>query len=167
MIEVKGRRKLGAAWEVRAQATVEMAVVAPVLLVLALVTYNLMQFVNATARFDRVAPDIVVAHGVAFLGGEGDAISSQQDVESAIQRQLAQAMDGCGVDIEVRVIEGGESDSDGLLGMMGALRTYRCSMIYTPWPGSWSIAGIALDAPFALTHVREVTVDPWRSGVIA
>ena len=48
-----------------AQATVEMAVVTPVLLVLALIAYNVMLFAGAVARFDRVVPDIVLAHAVA------------------------------------------------------------------------------------------------------
>ena len=48
--------------EERAQATVEMAVVTPVLLVLALIAYNVMIFAGAVARFDRVVPDIVLAH---------------------------------------------------------------------------------------------------------
>ena len=39
--------------EERAQATVEMAVVAPILLVLALIVYNVMIFASAVARFDR------------------------------------------------------------------------------------------------------------------
>ncbi len=51
--------------EERAQATVEMAVVTPVLLVLALIVYNVMIFASAVARFDRVVPDIVLAHAVA------------------------------------------------------------------------------------------------------
>lgn len=42
--------------EERAQATVEMAVVTPVLLVLALIVYNVMIFAGAVARFDRPAP---------------------------------------------------------------------------------------------------------------
>jgi Flp pilus assembly protein TadG len=37
--------------EERAQATVEMAVVTPVLLVLALIVYNVMIFASAVARF--------------------------------------------------------------------------------------------------------------------
>ena len=53
--------------EERAQATVEMAVVTPVLLVLALIVYNVMIFASAVARFDRVVPDIVLAHA----GGGG------------------------------------------------------------------------------------------------
>lgn len=54
--------------EERAQATVEMAVVTPVLLVLALIVYNVMVFASAVARFDRVVPDIVLAHAVAPSG---------------------------------------------------------------------------------------------------
>ena len=50
------------------RATVEMAVVAPVLIVLALIVYNIMMFLSATARFDRVAPDIVLAHAVSPVG---------------------------------------------------------------------------------------------------
>ena len=57
--------------EERAQATVEMAMIVPVLLVLALIVYNVMIFAGAVARFDRVVPDIVLAHAVA-PDGEGD-----------------------------------------------------------------------------------------------
>lgn len=42
--------------EERAQATVEIAVVTPVLLVLALIVYNVMIYASAVARFDRVVP---------------------------------------------------------------------------------------------------------------
>ena len=61
--------------EDRAQATVEMAVVAPVMLVLALIVYNVMMFVSATARFDRVAPDVVLAHGLAPAGDATGVLS--------------------------------------------------------------------------------------------
>ena len=61
--------------EDRAQAAVEMAVVAPVMLVLALIVYNVMMFVSATARFDRVAPDVVLAHGVAPAGDATGVLS--------------------------------------------------------------------------------------------
>lgn len=60
--------------EERAQATVEMAVVTPVLLVLALIVYNVMIFASAVARFDRVVPDIVLAHAVASEGGATKAL---------------------------------------------------------------------------------------------
>lgn len=144
--------------EPRAQATVEMAVVAPVLIVLALIVYNTMQFMAATARFDRVAPDIVLAHGVAP--------ASDADAVSVIAAQLETAMQGYDLEIEVEC-ERDDSQGETLLSLAGPLKTYRCIMRYRPWPGALSIAGVELGAPAFLMHERPVVVDPWRSGVIA
>lgn len=149
--------------EERAQATVEMAFVVPVLLVLALIVYNIMLFVAATARFDRIAPDIVAAHAVS-PSGEGDG--SADDGVSVIESQIEGAMAGYDVEIEVTCTEGGASSGDDLLTLIGGLRTYRCSMRMRPWPSSLSIAGVDLGAPVALAHHRDVTVDPWRPGVV-
>lgn len=151
------------AGEERAQATVEMAFVVPVLLVLALIVYNIMLFVAATARFDRIAPDIVAAHAVS-PSGEGDG--SADDGVSVIESQIEGAMAGYDVEIEVTCTEGGASSGDDLLTLIGGLRTYRCSMRMRPWPSSLSIAGVDLGAPVALAHHRDVTVDPWRPGVV-
>lgn len=65
--------------EERAQATVEIAVVTPVLLVLALIVYNVMIYASAVARFDRVVPDIVLAHAVAPSGRATKALSMPGD----------------------------------------------------------------------------------------
>lgn len=149
--------------EERAQATVEMAVVVPVLLVLALIVYNIMLFVAATARFDRIAPDIVAAHAVS-PSGESDG--STDDSVGVIESQIEGAMAGYDVEIEVTCTEGGASSGDDLLTLIGGLRTYRCSMRMRPWPSSLSIAGVDLGAPVALAHHRDVTVDSWRPGVV-
>lgn len=159
----RANRRCGLAGEERAQATVEMAVVVPVLLVLALIVYNIMLFVVATARFDRIAPDIVAAHAVS-PSGEGDG--SADDGVSVIESQIEGAMAGYDVEIEVACTEGGASSGDDLLTLIGGLRTYRCSMRMRPWPSSLSIAGVDLGAPVALAHHRDVTVDPWRPGVV-
>lgn len=151
------------AGEERAQATVEMAVVIPVLLVLALIVYNIMLFVAATARFDRIAPDIVAAHAVS-PSGESDG--STDDSVGVIESQIEGAMAGYDVEIEVTCTEGGTSSGDDLLTLIGGLRTYRCSLRMRPWPSSLSIAGVDLGAPVALAHHRDVTVDPWRPGVV-
>ncbi|MBM6783939.1 hypothetical protein H6A08_06145 [Enorma massiliensis] len=140
-----------------------MAVVVPVLLVLALIVYNIMLFVAATARFDRIAPDIVAAHAVS-PSGEGDGPAD--DGVSVIESQIEGAMAGYDVEIEVTCTEGGASSGDDLLTLIGGLRTYRCSMRMRPWPSSLSIAGVDLGAPVALAHHRDVTVDPWRPGVV-
>lgn len=159
----RANHRCSLAGEERAQATVEMAVVVPVLLVLALIVYNIMLFVAATARFDRIAPDIAAAHAVS-PSGEGDG--SADDGVSVIESQIEGAMAGYDVEIEVTCTEGGASSGDDLLTLIGGLRTYRCSMRMRPWPSSLSIAGVDLGAPVALAHHRDVTVDPWRPGVV-
>lgn len=148
-----------------AQATVEMVAVVPVLLVLALIAFNLMRFTAATARFDRVAPDIVLAHGVSTQGSDGAGLDDG-GVES-IRSELERAMDGQGVGIEVSYADrAGDHSGDGVLSLAGALRTYSCTMEYEPWPSGLSVAGVSMGAPAMLRHVREVTVDPWRPGVL-
>lgn len=149
--------------EERAQATVEMAMIMPVLLVLALIVYNVMIFAGAVARFDRVVPDIVLAHAVA-PGGEGD--DSVVDASATVQAQIRDAMEGYELEIEVSSEQGAAATDGGLLSLSGTFRTYTCTMRYEPWPGSLSIAGFSLGAPAVLTHERAVTVDPWRPGVV-
>ena len=149
--------------EERAQATVEMAMIMSVLLVLALIVYNVMIFDGAVARFDRVVPDIVLAHAVA-PGGEGD--DSVVDASATVQAQIRDAMEGYELEIEVSSEQGAAATDGGLLSLSGTFRTYTCTMRYEPWPGSLSIAGFSLGAPAVLTHERAVTVDPWRPGVV-
>ena len=149
--------------EERAQATVEMAMITPVLLVLALIVYNVMIFAGAVARFDRVVPDIVLAHAVS-PGGEGD--DSVVDASATVQAQIQDAMEGYELQIEVSSEQGTAATDGGLLSLSGTFRTYTCTMRYEPWPGSLSIAGFSLGAPAVLTHERAVTVDPWRPGVV-
>lgn len=149
--------------EERAQAVVEMVIVAPVMLVVALIVYNVMLFAAATARFDRVAPDIVLAHGVSPSGGER-APSAVAVAE--ISAQLEQAMGEYAVEIEVCASDAGASAGESLLTLVGSLRTYTCTMRYAPWPSGFSLAGVAFGAPAFLIHERAVTVDPWRPGVV-
>ena len=149
--------------EERAQATVEMAIVTPVLLVLALIVYNIMVFAGAVARFDRVVPDIVLAHAVA-PGGEGD--DGSIDASARVQAEIQTAMEGYDLQIEVSSERGTGTADSGLLSLSGTFRTYTCTMSYKPWPGALSIAGVSLGAPTTLAHERAVTVDPWRPGVV-
>lgn len=147
--------------ETRAQAVVEMAVVTPVLIVLALIVYNIMLFVSATARFDRVVPDIVIAQAVSPSGELGS-----DDVSGRIAEQIEDAMDGYDIEVEVASDGEGESGDDSLFTLVGGLRTYRCVMRMRTWPGSLTIAGVDMGAPLELSHGRDVVVDPWRPGVV-
>ena len=149
-----------AALSERAQAMVEMAVVVPVLVVLALIVYNLGVFVAATARFDRVAPDIVLARAVSAGEGEGEPAD-------IVRSALAEAMEGFDVEVEVtEEIEEGEGPAGALISLVAPLRTYRCVMRYAPWPSRFSIAGVEARVPAFLSHERAVTVDVWHSGVV-
>ena len=123
--------------EKRAQATVEMAVVAPVMIVLALIVYNLMQFACAVARFDRVAPDIVLAQGVSPQGDA--ALGKTATVESALQ----EAMGPYTVQVAV-TNEADEASGTELLSLVAAPRRYHCEMTFEPWPQNIAIAGVAL-----------------------
>lgn len=145
-----------------AQAVVEAAVVLPVLIVLALVAYNLMRFSNAVARFDRLAPDMVLIHGVSPAGEN----LSPGAAARVVEEELAAAMDD--VDLEIEVIcEDASAGASGNLSLSGSLATFRCSMRYRPWPSGFSIAGVDLGAPVVLEYERDVVVDPWKPGVVA
>ena len=146
--------------ETRAQAMVEMVVVVPVLLVLALITYNIMLFLSAVARFDRVAPDIVLAHAAAPAG------VSETSAADKVASELERAMGFYDVDVDVTCVEDGQTGAEALFALVGGQRTYRCALAFTPWPSGFTIAGVSLGAPLKLEHVREVVVDPWRPGVV-
>lgn len=150
--------------EERAQATVEMAVVVPVLIVLALIVYNIMIFVSAVARFDRVVPDIAIAQGIS-VSASSNRDSADAEARKAVKTQIEHAMDGYDVQIQV-ASDAGKEDGDSMLALVGATKTYVCTMRYSPWPSRLSIAGIDLGAPAILSHERRVTVDPWRPGVL-
>lgn len=147
----------------KAQAVVEAAIVIPVLLVLALAVYNLMVFTAATARFDRVAPDAVIAHGVSPVTG-GDVRAFDQALD-AIAQEIKAGMGAYEVAVEVTG-DAGTSGGGALLSFGAPLKTYTCVLRYRPWPSAFSIAGVDLGAPLELSHERSITVDPWHPGVI-
>lgn len=145
-----------------AQAVVEAAIVLPVLIVLALVAYNLMKFSNAVARFDRIAPDMVLMHGVSPAGEN----LSPGAAAHVVEEELAAAMDDVDLEIEV-TCEDVSAGASGSLSLTGSLATFRCSMRYRPWPSGFSIAGVDLGSPVVLEYERNVVVDPWKPGVVA
>lgn len=158
----------GVVCEEGAQATVELAVVAPVLVVLALISYNMMVFVSATARFDRVAPDIVLAHGSSPPASESDAGVGTWGVADAVAGELERAMEGYEVEIEVEVSEGGRGglDGSGVLRACGPAERRYLRERYRPWASGGRLRVSNSVAPLFMEHERCVTIDPWRSGVI-
>lgn len=156
----------GGGWRRRAergQMVVELAVVLPVCIVVALVVFNLCRFVEACATFDRVAPDAVIAQGVS-PAGEQSSLSAAGQVQSSIQSALD--MSTCEVSVQ---LSGAPQDVAGPgigFSVSPLLTTFTCTLRYRPWPGSFVIAGVVFSPPVALTHTRTLVVDRYRPGVV-
>lgn len=144
------------------QMVVEMAVIAPVMIAVSLVVLNLMWFLEAASRFDRAAPDAVVANAVSPAGGTGGA--HEHEVASSLQ----DAMEGLrGVTVSARAETLWDDLSSGAgFTMAPHLTRYVCTMEYAPWPTGFSIAGIDIGAPMVLRHECSFVVDCYRSGVV-
>jgi len=146
------------------QMAVELAVLVPVVLVVALTALNLMRFVEACAVFDRVALDAVISQGVAPSGAQQE-LTAVAAVESCIDSALAS--DRCTVSV---VAQGASQPTKAGTGLTfpvsPLLTTFVCTLSYHPWPGSFTIAGVAYDSPLVLTHSRSIVVDRFRPGVV-
>lgn len=142
--------------------TVELAVVTPVVIVVALVVLNLMGFVEACAAFDQVALDAVVAHGVAPSGEQSEGRAASE-VRSAIEELLGRE-GRCEVGVRAEAVGMGATSS-GLV-MSPLLTRYVCTLTYRPWPRLLRMPGVTYEAPLALRHECELVVDRFRSGVV-
>lgn len=144
------------------QMTVELAVVLPVTVAVALVVWNLMGFVCACAAFDRLALDAVCSQGVSPAGA-GD-VAATEAVREDIVQSLGR-LDTCEVEVSS---SRANSDAEGSTFLVSPLLTrYVCTLSYKPWPTSLRLPGVTLAAPVRLTHVRELVVDRYRSGVVS
>lgn len=156
------RLSAGGGWGTRAQMTVELAVVTPVVIVVALIVFNLMRYVVACAAFDQAALDCVVAHGVAPSG----ELSERGAVEQ-VRRALSDALEGYGsCEVDVRAESASSSSQGEIFAISPLLTRYVCTLTYHPWPLSVRMPGITYGAPFALTHERSLIVDRYRPGVV-
>lgn len=143
------------------QMAVELACLLPVVLVMAVVAFNLVRFVEACAAFDRIALDATVMQGVAPTG-EQSLVSGVEAVRSSIATSMAD-MSSC--EIEVKATTLWESEG-GSIAVNPLLTRYVCTLRYHPWPFSFSVAGIDARIPLALTHERSLVVDRFRPGVV-
>lgn len=140
---------------------VELAVLMPVLIAVALVSVNVMRFAEGCARFDRVAPDAVLTRGVSGSGSQGDL--SQV---SAVREAIEGAMGEVRCEVEVSVDEQG-SESSGATFLLGpGLTRYVCVLKVAPWPSRVGIAGVGYEMPSFLRHERVVVVDRYRAAVV-
>lgn len=144
------------------QMTVELAVLTPVVIVVALVVLNLMWFTDACAAFDQAALDAVVAHGVAPSGEQGRE-RAVEEVTSALGRAMGERR-GCAVEVRAEPVSPGASGASFVISPL--LTRYVCTLTYRPWPLLLSMPGVPYGAPLALTHERALVVDRFRAGVV-
>lgn len=144
------------------QMSVELAVVAPVVIVMALIVWNLMCFVEACSAFDQAALDAVTAHGVAPSGEQSER-RAVEEVRAALEDALS-GLASCEVD--VRSEPAGEAAEGAALTVSPLLTRYVCTLTYHPRPRLVSFPGVPYGAPLALVHERELVVDRYRSGVV-
>ena len=145
------------------QMAVELAVLLPVVIAVALVAFNMVRFLQACAAFDRIAPDCVIAHGVS-PAGEQSVGSACEEVRAAIEEGLS--MPGCEVGVSAEDLVSVPRGQGVSFPVSPLLTTFVCTLSYRPWPGSLSIAGVDLGAPALLRHERSITVDRFRPGVV-
>lgn len=157
----------GLACEDRGQATVELMVVMPLMIVVALAVVNLMAFMGASARFDRVAPDAVIACAVSPSGADAETGDQSGQIAANIESAMGQMR---GVTVEVRSQNAwqGTQEEAGYLGFSFApnLTRYVCTLHFATWPSSISIAGIEAGLPLVLDHSCSLVVDRYRAGVL-
>lgn len=87
------------------QMTVELAVVVPAAIVVALIVLNLMWFVDACAAFDQAALDAVVAHGVSPAGEQTGSAAVAQ-VTAALEQAMGRE-GACEVEVSAQAVSGG------------------------------------------------------------
>lgn len=140
---------------------VELAVLMPVVLVVALIGLNALHFAELVARFDRIAPDAVLVQGVSPSGASW-GLSGVSDIKN----HIVEAMQDSSCEITVGVQELDAASSSALINLASGAVQYTCKLTFHPWPLSISIAGAAYSIPFEVTHVRSLVVDRYRSAII-
>lgn len=146
--------------ETSGQMAVELTVVVPVAIVVALIGVNLMRFVSLCALFDRASLDAVVSQGIAPAGEQAE-VTSVEAVESSIERTMGDRS----VSVTVSVEPLGGTSGETLV-IAPNLTRYVCAFEMRPWPSSVVLAGVSMQAPALLRHERALVVDRYRPGVV-
>lgn len=133
------------------QATVELAVVVPVIIVVAVVVVNALTFFGTCASFDRVARQSVCA-----LAAAPNASEDAATIAAAVEAVLVDATDGTSATVDVRV----EGDALGLT-------RYTARLEYAP-----TLFGLGLRSQVfgvslpPLVHEVELVVDAYKPGIL-
>lgn len=129
------------------QMVVELCVVMPVVLMVAVAIIDGLVFTAAASKFEHLSSQAVLAAAAAPAGTQFDSVQ----VAGEVQELLAQEMGDSRVDVEV-----GASQS-------GKVCEFACKMFMRPWPlGSASVFGMLI--PTALEHECRFDVRPYVIG---
>lgn len=138
-------------WAERGQATVELAVVFPVALVVAVIAVNALMFFGTCASFDRVARQTICAYAAAPSAGQ-DVGTVAQCVEDELGRYAGVAAE----DVHVSA----EASSSGLTRFVARVE-------YAPTLFGMRMRGAVFGVPLpALVHEVSLTVDMYRPGIL-
>lgn len=146
----------GQAWrrrfsDERGQMTVELAVVLPVAIVIAVIAVNAMTFFSECAEFDRVGRNAVRVCATSPAYGQ-DVAQSVALVETAI----SEAMGASGSDVEV------SAQQDGL-GYM----SFEMTLLYRPTLFSLGLKDEVLGVPLpVLRHEVSLVADAYKPGML-
>lgn len=144
--------------DTRGQATVELAVLMPIIIVVGLILINAGFYLETVAHFDRVSQDMVLAHGVS-PEQEQSAEHAVQEVRDAIKRSLKNDQ----IDVDV-CTEKVDFWNGSTFSINPARIKFVCTMKYKPVPATATIAGVSLGTPFELSHTKEIVVDAGAIG---
>lgn len=135
----------------RGQMTVELAVVFPVLVVVAVIAVNALLFFSECAQFDRIARDAVRIHATSPAYGQGLEQSS-----ALITETIRQTLDRPYLDAHVSVE-----------GAAGGCARFTATLEFSPTLFGLgmrtSVLGVALPH---LEHAVSLTVHPYKPGVL-
>lgn len=135
----------------RGQMTVELAVVLPVAIVIAVIAVNAMTFFSECAEFDRVGRNAVRVCATSPAYGQ-DVAQSVALVESAI----SEAMGASGSDVEV------SAQQDGLGHM-----SFEMTLLYRPTLFSLGLKDEVLGVPLpVLRHEVSLVADAYKPGML-
>lgn len=135
----------------RGQMTVELAVVFPIAVIVALVAVNALLFISECASFDRIADQAIRVHATAPSYGQ-DTEQSRALVEESLRESFARDNE----DVSVNVTAAG----------LGLVR-FEAELVYHPTLFGMGLRSEVLGVELSpLRHSTGLTVDPYKPGVV-
>lgn len=153
------------------QMCVEFTIMLPVLLITALIGFNVVKFVELCVRFDRLAAHAMVREVVSPATSESIQTSMRH-----VEQRLSQAFVGEGVMVSVtcanQTILDHESSITGVksaapsFSVVGTYTSLMATLSWSPWPKRFVLAGVTFEPPPILTHTKRLVIDRHRPGVL-